>query len=165
MLNCIESFFMLYVSLFFSILAHRIKQPIPKLWIKPSFAILLHLTAKRIQDRFIVSSIKPKFDDRFLVDLRILYKLRTWNCLVLICTTGRTISGLQLVQNPFINKKLVVKFWLHGKNYASFLYSFSCNYSLLFCFFVKNNCFFQIGGFENLLSDLVNNKMKNLATL
>ena len=32
-------------------------------------------TAKRIRDRSMISSIKPKFDDRFFVDLRVLYKL------------------------------------------------------------------------------------------
>ena len=37
-------------------------------------------TGKRIQDRSIISSIKPKFDDQFFVDLRVLYKLGSWNC-------------------------------------------------------------------------------------
>ena len=30
---------------------------------------------KRIRDRSIISSIKPKMDDQFFVDLRVLYKL------------------------------------------------------------------------------------------
>lgn len=34
-------------------------------------------TAKRIRDRSIASLIRPKLDDRFIVDLRVLYKLRT----------------------------------------------------------------------------------------
>ena len=38
------------------------------------------VTAKRIRDRSIVSSIKPKFDNRFFVDLRVLFKSGTWNC-------------------------------------------------------------------------------------
>ena len=36
-------------------------------------------TAKRIQDRSKVSSIKPKFDDQFFVDFSVLYKLRPRN--------------------------------------------------------------------------------------
>ena len=32
------------------------------------------VTDKRLRDRTIFSSIKPKFDDRFFVDLRVLYK-------------------------------------------------------------------------------------------
>ena len=48
------------------------------------FLILLdrvfYFTAKRIQDRSIISLNKPKFDDQFFVDLRVLQKLWTWNC-------------------------------------------------------------------------------------
>ena len=37
-------------------------------------------TAKRIQDRSMISSIQPKLDDRFFADLFVLDKLWTWNC-------------------------------------------------------------------------------------
>ena len=37
-------------------------------------------TGKRIWDRLLISSIKPKFDNQFFVDLHVLYKFQTWNC-------------------------------------------------------------------------------------
>ena len=53
-----------------------------------------------IQDRSIISSIKPKVDNRSFFDLNILHKLQTWNCIYFICITGRKTSGSQLVQKP-----------------------------------------------------------------
>ena len=50
-------------------------------------------TAERIRDKSIVSSIRLKFDDRFFVDLCILYELQRKIVFVLICRTDRTISG------------------------------------------------------------------------
>ena len=47
--------------------------------------------AKRIQCRFIVSPIKPIFDEWFFVHLLVLYKLRTWHCFD--SRTGRIFSG------------------------------------------------------------------------
>ena len=38
---------------------------------------VIKFTAKKIQDRSIVSSIKPNFDDCIFVDLLVLYKMRT----------------------------------------------------------------------------------------
>ena len=67
-----------------------------------SFSWKLHIyyTANRIRDRsIVVSSIKPKSDDQFFVDL---YFCTSWRCQIvsiLICKTGRTISGSQFVQN------------------------------------------------------------------
>ena len=56
-------------------------------------------TAKRIRDRsrdrFVVSSIEPKFDN----DSLLIYVMQTWNCFCYIYITGRTISGSQLAQN------------------------------------------------------------------
>ena len=37
-------------------------------------------TATRIWDRFIISLIKPKFDNLPIVYLRVLDKLESWNC-------------------------------------------------------------------------------------
>ena len=45
---------------------------------------------------------------------------------VLICRTGRTISGSQLLQNTWIIKQTVVLFWKNWKKCGSFSYSFSC---------------------------------------
>ena len=41
-----------------------------------SFTLISFYTVKRIWERSIVSSIKPKFDNEFFVDLCVLYKLR-----------------------------------------------------------------------------------------
>ena len=51
-------------------------RPIHQLTI-PSKDTKAKVTDKRIQDRSIFSSIRPKFDDQFFVDLRALYKLQT----------------------------------------------------------------------------------------
>ena len=45
-------------------------------WISEEYC---HGTGKRIQDRSIISSIEPKFDDQFFGDLRVLFKLGSWN--------------------------------------------------------------------------------------
>ena len=46
---------------------------------KISRYIFSRLASKRIQDRSIISSIKPKFDDQLFVDLCVLYQMRMPN--------------------------------------------------------------------------------------
>ena len=57
------------------------------------------LYSNRIQDKSIVSSIQPKSDDQFFVDLYFCTSYKRQIVSILICKTGRTISGSQLVQN------------------------------------------------------------------
>ena len=65
-----------------------------------------NFTAKKIWHISIPSSIRPK-----IFDLRVLYKLRTWNCFCSDLHSCRTISCSWLVQNAQINKEMVIKFW------------------------------------------------------
>ena len=44
----------------------------------------------------------------------------------LICRTGRTISGSQLLQNRWIIKQTIVSLWKFQRKYRSVSYSFSC---------------------------------------
>ena len=45
---------------------------------------------------------------------------------VLICSTARTISGSQLLQNRWIIKQTVVLLWKYWRKYESVSYSFGC---------------------------------------
>ena len=60
----------------------------------------IYYTANRLRDRSIVfSSIKPKSDDQLFVDLYNCTSCRRQIVSILICKTGRTILGSQIVQN------------------------------------------------------------------
>ena len=59
---------------------HRVYEEIKFTLFSCPFPELCLLTAKRKGDQSIISSIKPKFDDRFFVDLHVLCKLWIWNC-------------------------------------------------------------------------------------
>ena len=58
------------------------------------------VTAKRIRDRSIVSSIKPKFDNRFFVDLRVyFYKSANIELFCFDLQTGRTEKKIRFTTN------------------------------------------------------------------
>ena len=63
-------------------------------------------TPKRIQDRSIVSSIKPKFDNHFLLVYVFCMHCEREIVFALIFKTDTTISGSQFVQNTSMNKEL-----------------------------------------------------------
>ena len=63
------------------------------------------VTGKRIQQRAIVSSIKPKIDDQFFVDLQF--------CTICVQEIRTFRTGSQLVQNTKVNKEWIVKLWLN----------------------------------------------------
>ena len=56
--------------------------------------MIYEITAKRIQDISIVSSIKPNFNDTFFVYLCVLYISKHKIVFNLICRTDKTIPGL-----------------------------------------------------------------------
>ena len=94
------------------------------------FMIFLVLTTKRIRDRTIISSIKPKFEYRFFVDLIVLYKMKTRNVLAceLFCQFCQFCKLKQFyVRDLYITHKST-KNW--RELVRSVLYSFSCNLSI-----------------------------------
>ena len=68
-------------------------------------------------DRYIVSSIKSKFGDRFFVDLHALYKLWIWNCFCFDLQNNFMFTTF----TKHVKQDLVFKFWLNWRNYVSFL--------------------------------------------
>ena len=75
-----------------------------------------------------VSSIKPKFDDQFIDDLRILYKLRTWNCFDLQ-TWQNNFRFATPTQHVNLQKNQSSNFGLIERNYgfvSYFFYPYEC---------------------------------------
>ena len=81
----------------------------------------------KIPDRPVISSIKPKFDYWFLVNLHVLYNFcEPEIVLPVLQIKTKIISWSQLIQNTEIHKELIIKFWLNWRNCGSVLYYFSC---------------------------------------